>query len=84
MKQLKDGRKNMEKKIYKYKELMHLYTNAMEIIDQLSMNAEQQIQQLKDTAVTDEIALDFCESAKCYIEILGETIGLIKNVITLY
>lgn len=68
MKQLKDGRKNMEKKIYKYEELMKLYTNAMEIIDQLSMNAEQQIEQLKGSAITDEIALNFCDIAKCYME----------------
>lgn len=59
MKQLKDGRKNIEKKIYKYGELMKFYTNAMVIIDQLSMNAEQQIEQLKGTAITDEIALIF-------------------------
>lgn len=58
------------RKKYKYEELMQLYTNAMEIIDQLAMDSEQQIERLKDTAITDEIALDFCESAKCYIEIL--------------
>lgn len=59
MKQLKDGRKNIEKKIYKYGKLMKFYTNAMVIIDQFSMNAEQQIEQLKGTAITDEIALIF-------------------------
>lgn len=42
----------MEKKIYKDEELMQLYTNAMEVIDQLAMDSEQQIEQLEGTAVT--------------------------------
>lgn len=42
-------------------EIMQWYDNFTEIVRQLSMSAEEQIQKLEGTVVTDEIASDFSE-----------------------
>ena len=42
-------------------EIIQWYNNFINIVKQLSMSAEEQIQQLKGTVVTDELALDFSE-----------------------
>ena len=47
-------------------EIMQLYDRFVQIVKQLSASAEEQIQMLRGTAVTDEIALDFSESGMPY------------------
>lgn len=49
-------------------EIMQWYDNFTEIVRQLSMSAEEQIQKLKGTAVTDEMASDFSEIGMQYAQ----------------
>lgn len=49
-------------------EIMQWYDNFTEIVRQLSMSAEEQIQKLKGTIVTDEIASDFSEIGMQYAQ----------------
>lgn len=53
-------------------EIMILYDRFTQIIRQLSASAEEQIQKLRGTAVTDEIALDFSEIGMSYARELLE------------
>ena len=47
-------------------EVLQWYESFVEIVRQLSLNAEDQIQKLKGTVVTDEIASDFSEIGMLY------------------
>ena len=49
-------------------EVLQWYESFVEIVRQLSLNAEDQIQKLKGTVVTDEIASDFSEIGMPYAE----------------
>ena len=49
-------------------EVLQWYESFVEIVRQLSLNAEDQIQKLKGTVVTDEIAIDFSEIGMPYAE----------------
>lgn len=49
-------------------EIMQWYDNFTEIVRQLSMSAEEQIQKLKGTVVTDEIASDYSEIGMQYAQ----------------
>ena len=49
-------------------EIMQWYDNFTEIVKQLSLSAEEQIQKLKGTVVTDEIASDFLEIGMPYAQ----------------
>lgn len=49
-------------------EIAQWYDNFVEIVRQLSMSAEEQMQKLKGTVVTDEIASDFSEIGMPYAQ----------------
>ncbi len=49
-------------------EIMQWYDNFTEIVRQLSASAEEQIQRLKGTVVTDEVASDFSEIGMQYAQ----------------
>ena len=49
-------------------EIMQWYDNFINIVKQLAMSAEEQIQKLKGTVVTDEIASDFSEIGMPYAQ----------------
>lgn len=49
-------------------EIMRWYDNFTEVVRQLSMSAEEQIQKLNGTVVTDEIASDFSEIGMHYAQ----------------
>lgn len=49
-------------------EVLQWYESFVDIVRQLSLNAEDQIQKLKGTVVTDEIATDFSEIGMPYTE----------------
>lgn len=59
----------MEKNI---EEMVQYYDRFIEILKQMSMNAEEQINLLKGTAIADELASDFSEIAMMYAEKLLE------------
>lgn len=51
---------------------MQLYDSFIQIVKQLSVSAEEQIQKLRGTFVTDEIALDFSDTGMPYARELLE------------
>lgn len=53
----------MEKDI---EEIMQYYDRFIEIVEQISLSAKDQISKLKGTAVADEIAIDFSEIGMAY------------------
>lgn len=59
----------MEKDI---KEIMQCYDRFIDIVKQMSMNAEEQIAKLKGTVVADELASDFSEIGMLYAKELLE------------
>lgn len=53
-------------------EIIQCYDRFIDIVKQISMNAEEQIIKLKGTVVTDELASDFSEIGMMYAEELLE------------
>lgn len=49
-------------------EIMQWYDRFIEVVRQLSMNADEQLQKLRGTVVTDEIATDFTEIGLPYAQ----------------
>lgn len=63
---------NTENKEYEVEELVLLYERLIDNLEQLSMDANSQIERLKGFVVTDEIASDISDIANLYILILFE------------
>ncbi len=59
-------------KTYDVEELLIIYDRFVEIVKQTSLSAEQQIERLQGTVVTDEIADDFSEIGMQYADVLLE------------
>lgn len=59
-------------------EILQIYDRFLDIVNHLSLDAEEQIRSLKGTAIADEIASDFCEIGIVYAKQLLEY-GWITN-----
>ena len=64
-------------------ELLLIYDRLIEILEQLSVNAEEQKQKLKGTVVTDELALDYSEIAMLYVKKLFKNHWISQEQLTL-
>ena len=64
-------------------ELLLIYDRLIEILEQLSLNAEEQKQKLKDAVVTDELALDYSEIAMLYVKKLFKNHWISQEQLTL-